>query len=148
MNPAALKRAEPAVVEKAIAALHAKLGNKVVTSMEVRRQHANTTTWLPNEAADAVVYAASTEDVQDAVRIAVAHKVPVIAFGTGTSLEGHVNAPMGGICIDVAGMNEILAVHAEDLDCVVQPGVTRKKLNEYLRDQGLFFPIDPGADAR
>ncbi len=147
MNPAALKRAEPAVVEKAIAALHAKLGNKVVTSMEVRRQHANTTTWLPNEAADAVVYAASTEDVQDAVRIAVAHKVPVIAFGTGTSLEGHVNAPMGGICIDVAGMNEILAVHAEDLDCVVQPGVTRKKLNEYLRDQGLFFPIDPGADA-
>jgi D-lactate dehydrogenase (cytochrome) len=147
MNPAALKQAEPAMVEKAIAALHAKLGNKVVTSMEVRRQHANTTTWLPNEAADAVVYAASTEDVQDAVRIAAAHKVPVIAFGTGTSLEGHVNAPMGGICIDVAGMNEILAVHAEDLDCVIQPGVTRKKLNEYLRDQGLFFPIDPGADA-
>jgi D-lactate dehydrogenase (cytochrome) len=147
MKNAAQKRTEPAAVERAIAALHAKLGNKVVTSMEVRRQHANTTTWLPNEAADAVVYAASTEDVQDAVRIAAEHKVPVIAFGTGTSLEGHVNAPMGGICIDVAQMNEILAVHAEDLDCVVQPGVTRKKLNEYLRDQGLFFPIDPGADA-
>ncbi|MCW5680770.1 MAG: FAD-binding protein [Xanthobacteraceae bacterium] len=142
-----MKRAEAGAVERAIAALHAKLGNKVVTSMEVRRQHANTTTWLPNEAADAVVYAASTEDVQDAVRIAAEHKVPVIAFGTGTSLEGHVNAPMGGICIDVAQMNQILAVHAEDLDCVIQPGVTRKKLNEYLRDQGLFFPIDPGADA-
>jgi D-lactate dehydrogenase (cytochrome) len=147
MKNAAQKRAEPAAIEKAIAALHASLGNKVVTSMEVRRQHANTTTWLPNEAADAVVFAASTEDVQDAVRIAAAHKVPVIAFGTGTSLEGHVNAPMGGICIDVSQMNEVLAVHAEDLDCVIQPGVTRKKLNEYLRDQGLFFPIDPGADA-
>ncbi len=147
MNNLAMKRAEAGAVERAIAALHAKLGNKVVTSMEVRRQHANTTTWLPNEAADAVVYAASTEDVQDAVRIAAEHKVPVIAFGTGTSLEGHVNAPMGGICIDVAQMNQILAVHAEDLDCVIQPGVTRKKLNEYLRDQGLFFPIDPGADA-
>jgi D-lactate dehydrogenase (cytochrome) len=147
MKNAAHKRAEPAAIESAIAALHATLGNKVVTSMEVRRQHANTTTWLPNEAADAVVFAASTEDVQDAVRIAAAHKVPVIAFGTGTSLEGHVNAPMGGICIDVSQMNEVLAVHAEDLDCVIQPGVTRKKLNEYLRDQGLFFPIDPGADA-
>jgi D-lactate dehydrogenase (cytochrome) len=147
MQNAALKRAEPAAVERAIAALHAKLGNKVVTAMEVRRQHANTTTWLPNEAADAVVYAASTEDVQDVVRIAAAHKVPVIAFGTGTSLEGHVNAPMGGICIDVAQMNKVLAVHAEDLDCVVEPGVTRKKLNEHLRDLGLFFPIDPGADA-
>jgi D-lactate dehydrogenase (cytochrome) len=147
MKNAAQKRAEPAAIESAIAALHASLGNKVVTSMEVRRQHANTTTWLPNEAADAVVFAASTEDVQDAVRIAAAHKVPVIAFGTGTSLEGHVNAPMGGICIDVSQMNEVLAVHAEDLDCVIQPGVTRKKLNEYLRDQGLFFPIDPGADA-
>jgi D-lactate dehydrogenase (cytochrome) len=147
MKNAAQKRAEPAAIEKAIAALHASLGNKVVTSMEVRRQHANTTTWLPNEAADAVVFAASTEDVQDAVRIAAAHKVPVIAFGTGTSLEGHVNAPMGGICIDVSQMNEVLSVHAEDLDCVIQPGVTRKKLNEYLRDQGLFFPIDPGADA-
>lgn len=147
MPQAALKRTEAEAVERAIGALHAKLGNKVVTSMEVRRQHGNTTTWLPNEAPDAVVFAAATADVQDAVRICAQFKVPVIAFGTGTSLEGHVNAPLGGICIDVSQMNEILAVHAEDLDCVVQPGVTRKKLNEYLRDQGLFFPIDPGADA-
>jgi D-lactate dehydrogenase (cytochrome) len=142
-----VRRAEPAAVRGAIALLRAKLGDKVVTSAEVRRQHANTTTWLPNEPADAVVYAASTEDVQEAVRIAAAHQVPVIPFGAGTSLEGHVNAPLGGICIDVSQMNEVLAVHSEDLDCVVQPGVTRKKLNEYLRDQGLFFPIDPGADA-
>jgi D-lactate dehydrogenase (cytochrome) len=145
--PQPARRAEPAAVEQAIAALHASLGNKVVTSAEVRRQHGQNTTWLPTEAPDAVVFAASTADVQDAVKICARFKVPVIAFGTGTSLEGHVNAPQGGISIDVMQMNEVLAVHADDLDCVVQPGVTRKKLNEYLRDLGLFFPIDPGADA-
>jgi D-lactate dehydrogenase (cytochrome) len=94
-----------------------------------------------------VVFPQSTDDVQDAVRICAQHKVPVVPFGTGTSLEGHINAPFGGVTIDFRDMNRILAVHAEDLDCVVEPGVTRKQLNEYLRDQGLFFPIDPGADA-
>ena len=137
----------PVAVAAAISELRTKLGDKVVTSLEVRRQHANITTWLPNEPADAVVFATSTQDVQDAVRIAAAHQVPIIPFGTGTSLEGHVNAPRGGICIDLSRMDEIITVHPEDLDCVVQPGVTRKKLNDYLRDQGLFFPIDPGADA-
>ncbi|HVT54604.1 MAG TPA: FAD-linked oxidase C-terminal domain-containing protein [Xanthobacteraceae bacterium] len=134
-------------VERVRSALAARFGNKVSTAEAVRKQHANTTTWLPNEAPDAVVYAASTEDVQDAVRICAEHKVPVIPFGTGTSLEGHVNAPLGGVSIDLIEMNKVLAVHAEDLDCVIEPGVTRKKLNEHLRDQGLFFPIDPGADA-
>jgi D-lactate dehydrogenase (cytochrome) len=81
------------------------------------------------------------------VRICAAERVPVIAFGTGTSLEGQVNAPQGGISIDFRDMNRVLAVHAEDLDCVVEPGITRKALNEQLRDQGLFFPLDPGADA-
>jgi D-lactate dehydrogenase (cytochrome) len=137
----------PVAVATVISELRTKLGEKVVTSMEVRRQHANITTWLPNEPADAVVFATTTQDVQDAVRIAAANQVPIIPFGTGTSLEGHVNAPFGGICIDLSQMDEIVAVHPEDLDCVVQPGVTRKKLNDYLRDQGLFFPIDPGADA-
>ena len=132
---------------KAIAELTARFGNKVVMSLAVREQHANVTTFLPNEPPDAVVFAESVEDVQAVVTICAAHKVPAIAWGTGTSLEGHVNAPYGGICIDLSGMNRILAVHAEDLDCVIEPGVTRKRLNEELRDQGLFFPIDPGADA-
>jgi D-lactate dehydrogenase (cytochrome) len=128
-------------------ALAARFGNKLVTSDAVRAQHANTTTWLASEPPDAVVYAASAEDVQAIVAICAEHKVPVIPFGTGTSLEGHVNAPFGGVSIDLSEMNRVLAVHAEDLDCVVEPGVTRKRLNEHLRDQGLFFPIDPGADA-
>ena len=113
----------------------------------MREQHANTTTWVANEPPDAVVFPQSTADVQQIVRICAAHGVPVIAFGTGTSLEGQVNAPAGGVCIDLRDMNRVLEVHAEDLDCVIQPGVTRKALNEHLRDQGLFFPIDPGADA-
>ncbi|MFG1425454.1 FAD-binding oxidoreductase [Roseixanthobacter glucoisosaccharinicivorans] len=131
----------------ALDALQATLGNKVVTSTAVREQHANITTYLPNEPADAVVFAQSTQDVQTVVSICAAHRIPIIPWGTGTSLEGQVNAPQGGICIDLSGMNRILAIHAEDLDCVIEPGVTRKRLNEDLRDQGLFFPIDPGADA-
>src|SRR5579885_6845 len=142
-----LRRPLPDAVERVKSALAARFGNKVSTAEAVRKQHANTTTWLPNEAPDAVVYAASTEDVQDTVRICAEHKMPVIPFGTGTSLEGHVNAPFGGVSIDLMEMNRVLAVHAEDLDFVIEPGVTRKKLNEHLRDQGLFFPIDPGADA-
>ncbi len=118
-----------------------------MTSQAVREQHGNTVTWIENQPPDAVVFPQSTEDVQEIVRICAAHRVPIIPFGTGTSLEGHVNAPQGGVSIDVRDMNQVLAVHAEDLDCVVQPGITRKALNEYLRDQGVFFPIDPGADA-
>ena len=93
------------------------------------------------------MFAQSTDDVQSIVRICAKHKAPIIAFGTGSSLEGQVNAPQGGVCIDLRDMNRIITVHAEDLDCVVEPGVTREQLNEYLRDQGLFFPIDPGANA-
>ncbi len=138
---------DPAAIAAAIAALTAAFGNRVVTSQAVREQHGNTLTWVPNQPPDAVVYPQNTGDVQTIVRICAANRVPVIPFGVGTSLEGHINAPIGGVSIDVRDMNKVLAVHAEDLDCVVEPGITRKALNENLRDQGLFFPIDPGADA-
>ena len=142
-----LKRPEPQALASTLEALAARFGNRLITSQAVRDQHAHTTTWLAPQPPDAVVMAQETADIQDVVRICAKHRVPVIAFGTGTSLEGQVNAPAGGICIDLRDMNKVLEVHADDLDCVIQPGVTRKALNEHLRDQGVFFPIDPGADA-
>ena len=138
---------DPKAVEAVIAALAARFGNRLVTSQAVREQHGNTLTWVENQPPDAVVFPQATEEVQDIVRLCASHRVPVIAFGTGTSLEGQINAPRGGVSIDVRDMNRVLAVHAEDLDCVIEPGITRKQLNEHLRDQGVFFPIDPGADA-
>jgi len=140
-------RRDPEAMATALRVLAAQFGNRLVTSQAVREQHGNTITWIENQPPDAVVFPQSIEDVQAIVRICAEHRVPVIPFGTGTSLEGHVNAPFGGVSIDLRDMNRVLAVHAEDLDCVVQPGVTRKALNEHLRDQGVFFPIDPGADA-
>jgi D-lactate dehydrogenase (cytochrome) len=130
-----------------IAALAARYGNRLTTSQALREQHGHTTTWITNQPPDAVVFPQATEEVQDIVKLCAAHRVPVIGFGTGTSLEGQVNAPRGGICLDFRDMNRVLDVHAEDLDCIIEPGITRKQLNEYLRDKGLFFPIDPGADA-
>ena len=134
-------------IKTAIEILKQRFGERLQTGASVREQHGHTTTWIPNQPPDAVIFAESTEDVADVVRVAAEHKVPIIAFGTGTSLEGHVNAAAGGICIDTSKMDAVLEVHPEDLDVRVQPGVTRKALNEYLRDTGLFFPIDPGADA-
>ena len=140
-------RPSPATLEVVTRALAASFGNRLVTSAAVREQHGHTLSWTPNQPPDAVVYPQSTQEVADVVKLCAAHLVPVIAFGTGTSLEGHVNAPFGGVCVDMSMMKSVKAVHAEDLDCVVEPGITRKALNEYLRDQGVFFPIDPGADA-
>ncbi|MGN6572449.1 MAG: FAD-linked oxidase C-terminal domain-containing protein [Pseudolabrys sp.] len=141
------KPRDPAKRAAGVAALTAAFGNRVVTSQAVREQHGNSLTWLPNEPPDAVIYPQSTEDVQKIVRICAEHGLPIIPFGVGTSLEGHINAPQGGVSVDFRDMNKLVAVHAEDLDCVVEPGITRKTLNEQLRDSGLFFPIDPGADA-
>ena len=141
------KTRNSAAIEKTVAELTAAFGNRVVTSQAVREQHGNTVTWIANQPPDAVIYPQSTEDVQHIVRICAANAVAVIPFGVGTSLEGHVNAPVGGVSIDFRDMNKIIKVHAEDLDCVIEPGITRKALNEQLRDSGLFFPIDPGADA-
>ncbi len=145
----AVRRAEEngASRSAALAALVQLLGDRVSVAGAVRTQHAHTTTWLENQPPDAVTFPNSTEEVQAIVRICAAHGLPVIPFGAGTSLEGQINAPFGGVCLDFRDMNKVLAVHAEDLDCVVEPGVTRKQLNSYLRDAGVFFPIDPGADA-
>src|ERR1700738_3210256 len=140
-------RRDQRAIDAVIAALAARFGNRLVTSRAVCEQHGNTTTWIANEPPDAVVFPQATSDVHDIGRLCASHCVPVIPFGTGTSLEGHVNAPLGGVSIDFRDMNSVLAVNAEDLDCVVEPGITRKQLNEQLRDRGMFFPIDPGADA-
>ncbi len=123
------------------------IGDRLSTSGAVCEQHGNDLTWNKGEAPDAVAFVRSTEEVAAIVRICSKYEVPVIPFGTGTSLEGHISAPYGGVTIDLSEMNEVLEVNSEDLDCRVQAGVTRKQLNEYLRDTGLFFPIDPGADA-
>ena len=140
-------RRSPQAVDALNQALAARFGNSLVTSEAVRIQHGHTLTWLANAPPDAVVFVNDTQDVVDVVRICAAHDAPIIPFGAGTSLEGHVNAPHGGVSIDMSRMDRLLAVHAEDLDCVVEPGLHRIALNEQLRDTGLFFPIDPGADA-
>ena len=134
-------------IETALSVLKQRFGERFHTGQAMRDQHGHTTTWIENQPPDGVVFAQSTAEVSEIVKICAAHKVPVIPYGVGTSLEGHLNAPAGGISVDLSEMNAVLAVHSEDLDCVVQPGVTREQLNTYLRDQGLFFPIDPGANA-
>ncbi|MGL4489580.1 MAG: FAD-binding oxidoreductase [Rhizobiaceae bacterium] len=134
-------------IATAVSILKQRFGEQCHTGADIRRQHAHTTTYIPNQPPDAVVFAASAHDVQEVVRICAEHCVPIIPFGAGTSLEGHVNAPAGGISLDLSKMDRVLNVNADDLDCVVEPGVTRVALNEHLRATGLFFPIDPGANA-
>jgi D-lactate dehydrogenase (cytochrome) len=130
-----------------LALLKQRFGERYSDSAAVREQHANQTSWLPIQPPDGVLFPDSTDETAEIVTICAAHRLPVIPFGIGSSLEGHVNAPYGGVSIDFSRMNTVLAVHGEDFDCVVQPGVTHRQLNRYLRDQGLFFSVDPGADA-
>ena len=130
-----------------LASLRQRLGDRLSTSAAICEQHGKDESYHQPHSPDAVAFAISTDDVAAIVSLCAEYKTPVIAFGTGTSLEGHVAALNGGICIDLSQMNRVLRVSAEDLDCTVEAGVTRKQLNEYLRDTGLFFPIDPGADA-
>jgi D-lactate dehydrogenase (cytochrome) len=127
--------------------LRQRFGERATSGQAICDQHGRGEGWYPSAPPDLVVFAETTEDVAEVVRICAEHKVPVVPFGTGTSLEGHVAALKGGVSLDLSGMNKLLEVNAEDLDCRVQAGVTRKQLNEDLRDTGLFFPIDPGANA-
>ncbi|MBC6440710.1 MAG: FAD-binding protein [Rhodospirillales bacterium] len=132
---------------EALTELAERLCDRFSTGDAVREQHAHDESWHHPEAPHAVVFPESTEEVAAVVGICARHGTPVIPFGTGTSLEGQVVAVEGGVSIDMMRMNRVLEVNAEDLDCTVEAGVTRKQLNEYLRATGLFFPVDPGADA-
>ncbi|MGV3727877.1 FAD-binding oxidoreductase [Hydrogenophaga sp.] len=150
--PTALSHLAPQVTQRAIpaeflTALQARFGAQCSTAMVVREQHGRDESVYEVPPPVAVVFAQATQDVADAVKLAAQHRVPVIPFGVGSSLEGHLLAVQGGISIDVSRMNEVLAINAEDLTVTVQPGVTRKALNEAVKSEGLFFPIDPGADA-
>jgi D-lactate dehydrogenase (cytochrome) len=151
--PADLSALSPQIATRPIPpalldALAQRFGARCSTALAVREQHGrdeSAFTTVPPPAA--VVFAESTQDVADAVRLAAAHEVPVIPFGVGSSLEGHLLAVQGGISIDLGRMNRVLAVHPQDLTVTVQAGVTRKQLNDEIKSTGLFFPIDPGADA-
>lgn len=128
-------------------ALKARFGERCSTALAVREQHGRDESSFEAPPPAAVVFAESTRDVANAVALAAQHDTPVIPFGVGSSLEGHLLAVQGGISVDVSRMNKVLSVNAEDLTVTVQPGVTRKQLNEEIKSTGLFFPIDPGADA-
>ena len=136
-----------AVPAELIAGLQSRFGAQCSTAQAVRDQHGRDESAFTVPPPSAVVFAESTQDVADAVKLAAAHRVPVIPFGVGSSLEGHLLAVQGGISIDVSRMNQVLAVQAEDLTVTVQPGVTRMAVNAAVKSEGLFFPIDPGADA-
>ena len=143
-----LPRAAPRPVPAAMLdTLKVRFGDRVSTANAVREQHGRDESTYPVTPPDAVVFCESTEDVAAAVALAAAHAVPVIPFGIGSSLEGHLLAVQGGLSIDLSRMNRIVAVNAEDLTVTVQAGVTREQLNREIRDTGLFFPIDPGANA-
>lgn len=131
----------------AIEELQELFGNRIQVSKSACREYGTDESFHGSYPPDAVFSPNTTEEVAQAVRICAKHEFPVIPYGTGTSLEGHICALHGGLCLNMIEMNQVLQVNAEDLDVVIQPGVTRKQLNEYLKDTGLFFPIDPGADA-
>src|ERR1700688_3157976 len=127
--------------------LKALLGDRLSLSAAVREQHGHDESYHATAAPDAVAFAESTDEVAAIMKLAAKHGAPVVPFGTGTSLEGHVAALQGGLSIDLTRMNRVLEVNELDLDVRVEAGVTRKQLNEEIRDKGLFFPVDPGANA-
>ncbi|WP_170985155.1 FAD-binding oxidoreductase [Roseomonas sp. AR75] len=132
-------------VDVVIAAARGFLGDRLSTNATVREQHSHGEDSSPPTLPDAVAFVETTEEVSRLLALCNRHGVPVVPFGAGTSLEGHVNPVRQGISLDLSRMTAILEVHAEDMDCLVEPGVTRQQLNDHLRDQGLFFPVDPGS---
>jgi D-lactate dehydrogenase (cytochrome) len=135
------------LASSALEELRALLGDRVSVSRGVREHHGRDESYYPYAAPDAVAYPHSTEEVRDIVNVCRRHRLAIIPYGVGTSVEGHVLAYSGGVSIDLSQMNKVLAVHVEDMDVTVQAGVTRKQLNDEIRHTGLFFPVDPGADA-
>jgi D-lactate dehydrogenase (cytochrome) len=142
------RRLSAAATEQLLADLRALLGaDRVLTGRDVRDQHGVDESFHPVAAPDAVVYPASTEEAAAIVGVCARHRAPIVPFGAGTSLEGHVSALQGGVCVDMREMNRVLRLSVDDLDGTVQAGVTRKQLDQVLRAEGVFFPVDPGADA-
>jgi D-lactate dehydrogenase (cytochrome) len=139
--------AQRPVPQALVDALKTRFGANCSTAMAIRQHHGKDESSYDIPPPDAVIFAESTKDVADAVALAAQYKVPVIPFGVGSSLEGHVLAVQGGISIDMGRMNKVLSINAEDLTVTVQAGVCRKQLNDEIKSTGLFFPIDPGADA-
>jgi D-lactate dehydrogenase (cytochrome) len=147
METLAAVRPDPKAVAELVAKLCRDFGERAVTTQAVREHHSHGEGLADAALPDVVVFPRSNEEVASIVRLCCLARVPVIAFGVGTSLEGHVAALFGGVCLDLSQMNRVLEVNAEDLDCRVQAGVTREQLNAELKGSGLFFPIDPGANA-
>lgn len=139
------RRPDPSALAAGLADLEALLPGRVERSASVCQHHANTLSWIRSEPPDAVVWPETEGEVAEIVRIAAAHRIPVVPYGAGTSLEGHLNAPLGGISVDLSRLDRILSVNSDDLDAEVEAGVTRDALNAHLRDTGLFFAVDPGA---
>lgn len=134
-------------LERLFQALQPRFGERLDRRPSILEQHGNMLSEVPNQPPDAVLFPLTTGEVVAAVTLCAEHDVPVIPFGAGTSFEGHINAPFGGVSIDTSHMKRIIVVNRDDLDCRVEAGVTREDLNDWLRDTGLFFPIDPGAHA-
>ena len=134
-------------VATVLAPLRERYGDRVSVVQAVREQHARGEGLATSLAPDVVVWPLDKQEVCAILALCNAHRVPVIPFGAGSSLEGHVSAPHGGVCIDMSRMDAVLSINPEDSDCVVQPGITRESLNSHLRGTGLFFPVDPGANA-